>query len=388
MSTVPTTQEEVKAELEALRKSSTARDKEMQLLTDHYINDHEAGAKAMQEAQARIRELEERASKAIEQMNSRKAENSAAHWRLIKYNSKVAALEKVREAKEAEIKEIEEDSKGHEAKFSKWRLPRYAKEAGAWKKPKHADMQDLLKKLRHSQEQDLDHLPGMINTEVRAVKLKPSMRSFLSYDAYVVVELTTATEVAAQFGTGFWKKEAFEERRGKTQGGKKTSVVKDNNNPVFDEALIVPCPPVENTVIVFKVFDYFRIGQHVLIAMGVYPCKNLHHGKPIDIELDLRTYTDTKFGSLTAQLTFLASAVINEPDDVIEDMPAEFDGTDEEWAKLEKRRQSQIAEKAKQTHAEIGLVRTNSLGEITTAEFGNKERYEEAKKSSWSSWFS
>ena len=28
------------------------------------------------------------------------------------------------------------------------------------------------------------------------------------------------------------------------------------------------------------------------------------------------------------------------------------------------------------------------LGEITTAEFGNKERYEEAKKSSWSSWFS
>jgi hypothetical protein len=123
--------------------------------------------------------------------------------------------------------------------------------------PSPAGIKELLDEhgstLRDSGKVDLQTMPGMLNVKLTSAQLKTNPRSFLDYDAYVVVELATPKQVNAPMGQGFWADEHFEETRGKTQGGNKTSVCKDTDNPTWDECLIVPCAPVKDTVVVVKV---------------------------------------------------------------------------------------------------------------------------------------
>ena len=74
---------------------------------------------------------------------------------------------------------------------------------------------------------------------LKAATLKPNMGSFFSYDSYVVLELAPISVLTDKMGQGYWSKEAFGEARGKTQGGIKSSVIKDSNNPDYNEA--APC---------------------------------------------------------------------------------------------------------------------------------------------------
>jgi len=64
------------------------------------------------------------------------------------------------------------------------------------------------------------------------------MGSFFSYDSYVVLELAPISVLTDKMGQGYWSDQAFSEARGKTQGGVKTSVFKDSNNPDYDEACL------------------------------------------------------------------------------------------------------------------------------------------------------
>jgi len=351
-----------KAELETLKAAHDAREKEFVLTVDEFNKQIEAGAHALSDALNKNKVLEERCNELLAELKKRKHEGSAAHWRLIKYNAKVSALNRAEQEKAEELQQQEEEMKGMEVKWSKWRLPRYAKEAGAWKPPKKESVQDIAQMVAqmHKAEQiQMENLPGMITVNVEATQLKPSSRSFLSYDAYVVCELADASILEDAMGEGFWSDETFAERRGKTQGGKKTSVVKDTNSPAWDETLILPTPPVANTVLVVKVFDYHRIGEHVLIAMGAYPCKDLKHTVAQSVDLTLKR----GMGQLQMEVTFLASALSEEDQAALQALEEErlaFRGTDEEWAQHEQRKRQMVEQKTQDEFKNLGLVGTDS----------------------------